>query len=136
LRVVNSFLVVGLFTLRQEQTPLAVEFGRNAGFPAPLPRAEADVPSQTAMSTGIFSGKVVAGRPKWLCIQGRPDATGAWHHLNTTTGEIVVVRNRGIEHRETLDQRTVDEWKQFVAERRGWSEREPTVAGAMVEGSA
>jgi hypothetical protein len=88
------------------------------------------------MATGIYSGKVVAGRPKWLCIQGRPDAEGAWHHLNTTTGEIVVVRDGAIEHRENLDQRSVHEWKQFVAARRGWTEREPTAADALVEGTA
>ncbi|WP_276260639.1 hypothetical protein [Haloglomus litoreum] len=88
------------------------------------------------MATRLFSDKVVAGRPKWLCIQGRPDAEGAWHHLNTATGEIVVVRDDRIEHRENLNQRSVAEWKAYVAARRGWTESEPTAADALVEGSA
>jgi hypothetical protein len=47
-----------------------------------------------------------------------------------------VVRDGRIEHRENLNQRSVAEWKAFVAERRGWSERESAVASALVEGTA
>jgi hypothetical protein len=86
------------------------------------------------MSTNIFSRhKSSAGRPTYLAIQGRPDSTGAWHNFNTETGAVIVVRDGEIEHRENLGERTIAEWKAYVAAERGWATEEPTAAGAMVE---
>jgi hypothetical protein len=85
------------------------------------------------MSTTIFSRrKSTGGRPKYLAINGRPDATGAWHNLNTATGEIVVVADGRIEHRENLNGRSVTEWKAYVANQRGWMQAERTAADEVL----
>jgi hypothetical protein len=86
------------------------------------------------MSTNIFSRQNSTGpRPTYLAINGRPDATGAWHTYCTDTDEIVVTKGAQIQHREKLGTRTVAEWKAYVAAERGWADAEESLTAALLE---
>lgn len=74
------------------------------------------------MSTYVRSSENDTGRtdPRPHYIPVGTDGEGAHHCYNTRREEIVVVRDGRREHAQALDGRPVEDWIEYVADRRGW----------------
>jgi hypothetical protein len=48
------------------------------------------------------------------------DATGSTHHYYRPADAVIVFDGRTLDHYQPLDGRPLREWRQFVAEERGW----------------
>ncbi|SDN14912.1 hypothetical protein SAMN04487949_3494 [Halogranum gelatinilyticum] len=49
------------------------------------------------------------------------DATGATHHYYRPADAVVVFDGRALDHYQQLEGRPLVEWRQFVAQERGWA---------------
>lgn len=73
------------------------------------------------MTTNASGSQKPTDRIDQLALLGT-DAAGAEHRLDTTGRVVYVLRDGEVQQAESIRNRGLEAWVQYVADRRGWAE--------------